>query len=371
MFQTMLNDSMNSSFDLECLSAKLVDHVKDHATNLDYHSVASLKSSLFHQIDVETNETKVLSTLQKESFTAETLKSFIRKMWSLKNDRNLADETAISALSLLLPEAASKWWEDTRPYVKNWNLAVALILKVLDDKRTLLDAWREFENSYHQFDKHLKPFLIEQRILLAEIRQLNVTLTERMEIDLIFYKLNATIRKKIERKRVTSFDELTKLAESQHLMECDPNLENWNERCTYCKRPGHTDNVCFDKKYEAEREEQKKRYRSSVIPSIPIKLNGIPDYVHLATDSHLNVITDQLYCKLIQRGCQFESSKQIVSTVRSNKKNVLQMTTVIVECNNHLIVTPIVKLQNTRGNKNCFGMSFIEACDLLTYVGCE
>lgn len=367
----MLNESMNSSLDLECLSAKLIDHVKDHVTDLSVHSVSSLNSSIFHQINVETNESKVLSTLQRDSFTAETLKSFIRKMWSLKNDRKLADETALSALSLLLPEVASKWWEDTRPYVKNWNLAVALILKVLDDKRTLLDAWREFENSYHQFDKHLKPFLTEQRILLAEIRQFNIGLTEQMEIDLVFYKLNTTIRKKIERKKMTSFEELMKLAEAQHLTECDPNLENWNEKCSYCKRPGHTERICFDKSNETDREEQKKRYRSSLIPSIPIKLNGIPDYVHLATDSHLNVITDQLYCKLLQRGCQFESSKQVVSTVRSNKKNHLQMTTVIVECNNNLIITPVVKLQNTRGNKNCFGISFIESCDLLTYVGCE
>lgn len=367
----MLNESMNSSFDFECLSAKLIDHTKDHQTNLDFHSVASLKSSIFRQIVTETNESKVLSTLQKDSFTAETLKSFIRKMWSLKNDRKLADDTAISAMSLLLPEAASKWWEDTRKYVKNWNLAVALILKVLDDKRTLLDAWREFEESYHQYDKHLKSFLTEQRILLAEIRQFNLALTEQMEIDLIFYKLNPTIRKKIERKKVTSFDELIKLAESNRLMECDPNLEDSNDRCTHCKRLGHTDNICNDKKNEIDKEEQKKRYRSSVIPSIPIKLNGIPDYVHLATDSHLNVITDQLYSKLLQRGCLFESSKQVVSTFRSNKKNVLQMTTVVVECNNNLIITPVVKLQNTRGNKNCFGMTFIESCDLLSFVGCE
>lgn len=339
--------------------------------NLDLHSVASLESSIFRQISVETNESKILSTLQKESFTTETLKNFIRKMWKLKNDRNLPDETAISALSMLLPEPASKWWEDTRPYVKNWNLAVALIIKVLDDKRTLLDVWKEFEDSYHQYDKHLKPYLNEQRILLAEIRQFNVGLSEQLEIDLIFYKLNPSIRKKIERKRIVTFEDLVKQAESQNLLGSDPSPIDWLIKCSFCTRFGHTDNSCIDKKYEAEKDEQQKRYRLSAIPSIPIKLNGIPDYVHLATDSHLNIITDQLYCKLLQRGCIFESSKQIVSTVRSNKKNVLQMTTVLVECNNVLCVTPVVKLQNTRGNKNCFGMGFIECCDLLAYVGCE
>lgn len=367
----MRNESLNSSIDFECMSAKLLDHVKDHQTNLYCHSVASLRSSIFHQINVETNDSKVLSTLQKDLFTAETLKNFIRKMWSLKNDRKLADETAVSALSLLLPEVASKWWEDTRPYVNSWSLAVALILKVLDDKRTLLDAWREFETSYHQFDKHLKPFLTEQRILLAEIRQFNITLTEQMEIDLIFCKLNPTIRRRIERKRVSSFEDLIKLAGSLNLLECDPNIEDWDKKCSYCKRCGHLESICCDKKYAADGDEQKKRYRSSAIPSIAIKLNGIPDYVHLATDSHLNIITDQLYNKLVQRGCLFESSKQVVSTFKSNKKNILQMTTVAVECNNRLILTPVVKLQNSRGNKNCFGMSFIESCDLLTYVGCE
>lgn len=345
--------------------------MKDHNTRLDFHSAASLESSIFHQINVETNEDIILSSLQSESFTAASLKSFIRKMWLLKNDRKLPDETAVNALSLMLPEPASKWWEITRPHVKDWYLAVALLLKVLDHKRTLLAAWEEFQTTHHQYDKHLKPFVTEQRILLAEIGQPKIALTEQMEIDLIFYKFNPTIRRKIERKRFSSFDELIKLAESLHLDEGDPNLTNWNEKCTHCERPGHMVNNCIEKKYEEDKVEQKRRYTSSIIPSIPVTLNGIPDYVHLATDSELNIITDQLYLKLLQRGTLFETTKQIVATVRSNKKNVLQIATVLVECNNHLIITPVVKLQNTRGNKNCFGMGFIECCDLLSYVGCE
>lgn len=367
----MLNESMNSSFDLECLSARLIDHVNDHITHLDLHSVASLKSSIFQQINVETNETKVLTSLQNHLFTSETLKGFIRKMWNLKNERKLSDETAVSALSMLLPDAASKWWEATKPFVKSWNLAVALILKVLDEKRSLQNAWRELEISNHQYDRHLKPFLNEQRILIAEIRHFHTNLTEQMEIDLIYYKLNPTIRKKIERKRISTFEELIKLAESYHLMECDPNLKDWNTKCSYCQRCGHTEDICVEKKYQGDKEEQRTRYQNSIIPSIPVKINGIPDFVHLATDSQLNIITDQLYCKLLQRGCFFESSKQVVATIQSNKKNVLQITTVTVECNGFLIFTPVVKLQNSRGNKNCFGMSFIESCDLLTYVGCE
>ncbi len=367
----MLNESLNGSFDFECLSAKLVDHQKDHRTDLHFHSVAPLKSSIFYQINVEKDESKVLSTLQKDTFTDGTLKSFIRKMWSLKNDRQLPDDTALCSLSMFLPDAASRWWEDTRPFVKNWNLAVALMLKVLNDKRTLLDAWRELENSYHQYDKHLTPFICEQRILLAEIRQFNIGLTEQMEIDLIFSKLNPTIKRKIDRKKITTFDDLVKLAESHGLMECDPNFEDSDERCSYCNLHGHTDSICLAKKYEEDREKQVERYRSSDIPYILIKINGIPEYVHLATDSELNIITDQLYGKLLQRGCIFESSKQVIATYRSNKKNVLQMTTVIVEANQHLIVTPVVKLQNTRGYKNCFGMNFIESCDLLSYLGCE
>lgn len=365
IFQNMTNGSINGGFDLECLSATIIDHQKDHTTNLDLHSAVSLSSSIFRRINVETSESKVLSHIQKDILTPETLKSFIRKMWMLKDERKLSDETACSALSMLLPDVAAEWWETARPYVKSWNLAVALILKVLDEKRTLGHAWRELEHSSHQHDKHLKPFLNEQLILLAEIGHFKVPLTEQLKIDLVFHKLSPSIRKQINRNTFTTFHELLKLAKSYGLMESDPNSTG---ACKCCNHRSHTDDMCVDKKYEDYIAAQKERYGSSAIPSIAIKLNGIPEYVHLATDSQLNVITDQLYYKLVQRGCVFESSQQVVATIRSNKKNVLQMTTVIVECNDRLIITPVVKLQSSRGNKNCFGINFIESCSLLPYL---
>ncbi|XP_037027134.1 uncharacterized protein LOC119067927 isoform X1 [Bradysia coprophila] len=354
--------------DMECFTAIIIDHNTDHTTNLTFHAAASFTSSIYHKINVVTNESKALSSLQREPFTAESLKGFIRKIWSLKIERKLSDDTAVSALSLLLPDVASKWWEDTRPFVENWHLAVALILKVLDSKRTLRDAWREFESSNHQYDRHLISFLAEQRILLAEIRQSNVVLPEKTEIDLIFHKLNPTIRKKIERKKITSFDELIRQAKSNGLMECDPNLSDLNEKCTYCQQHGHNDTTCFNRKCEADQAKQRQRYETSSVPSIPMKVNGIPDFVHFVTDTRLNIITDCLYGKLLQRGCLFEPSKQVVASTVTTRNNILQMATVLVECNERLIVTPVIKLQNSRGNKNCFGIDFTESCDLITQV---
>ncbi|XP_037027135.1 uncharacterized protein LOC119067927 isoform X2 [Bradysia coprophila] len=326
--------------DMECFTAIIIDHNTDHTTNLTFHAAASFTSSIYHKINVVTNESKALSSLQREPFTAESLKGFIRKIWSLKIERKLSDDTAVSALSLLLPDVASKWWEDTRPFVENWHLAVALILKVLD----------------------------KQRILLAEIRQSNVVLPEKTEIDLIFHKLNPTIRKKIERKKITSFDELIRQAKSNGLMECDPNLSDLNEKCTYCQQHGHNDTTCFNRKCEADQAKQRQRYETSSVPSIPMKVNGIPDFVHFVTDTRLNIITDCLYGKLLQRGCLFEPSKQVVASTVTTRNNILQMATVLVECNERLIVTPVIKLQNSRGNKNCFGIDFTESCDLITQV---
>lgn len=354
--------------DVECLSAKIIDHCKDHMTNLSSHSAALLTSSIFHKINVETNESKVLSSLQREAFTEQSLKGFIRKIWSLKNERNLPDDTAVSALSLLLPDVASRWWEDTRPFVNSWNLGVALMLKVLNSRRTLQEVWSEFETSNHQLDRQLGSFLREQRILLAEIRQYNIILPEQLEIDLIYFKLNSKIRKKIDRKQIASFDEL---AYAQRFLESNPSQSGSNEICSHCRQPGHNDTMCFGSRYEVECAEQKPRYQNSHIPYIAMKLNGIPDFVHLASDSDLNIITDSLYWKLVQRGCLFETSKQIVKSNLSKKQNVVQMTTAIVECNERLVVAPVVKLQNVRGYKNCFGIDFILACDLLSYLAKE
>lgn len=354
--------------DQDCLSARIIGPLNYGVMDVYFHSPALLTSSIFHKINAETNESKVLSSLQREAFTADSLKDFIRKVWSLKNDRNLPDDTAMNALSLLLPDVASRWWEDTRPFVKNWNLAVALILKVLDSRRTLQDAWREFESCNHQYDRHLSSFLMEQRVLLAEIRQSNIILSEQTQIDLIYYKLNSSLRKRIEREKITSFNELMKQAEMCGLTEFDPEREDPNEICKSCQQPGHDSKLCFGSVYESELVKQKPRYVSSDIPYIAIKLNGIPDYVHLSTDSHVNVISDSMYTKLVHRGCAFETTKQIVASSITEKLNVLKLATVIVECNHRLVSTPIVKLQSSRGNKNCFSLNFIEACDLLPYL---
>nr|XP_049697659.1 activity-regulated cytoskeleton associated protein 2-like [Helicoverpa armigera] len=119
-------------------------------------------------------------------------------------------------------------------------------------------AHKPITHGAQESDVTTKAFIAKKRALFASLPP--PALTETQQIDLVFALIRLEIRNRMPRDTVPTFEKLLETARgieetlqeyahgAQHTETSAAQTRKGKQRCTFCKNPGHTVDVCRKKK---------------------------------------------------------------------------------------------------------------------------
>ena len=179
-----------------------------------------------------------------------------------KDAENISDDLALTSFPLLLVGYASSWWQGVKNEATTFEMAIDILRKAFSPPKP---DWRIFLEINLDKQKPFEPtdsFVCRKRRLFA---QLSEKLSETTMLDILYSQIQLTIRKKVNRESITSFQELMQKARDVEMIlnenkeiKSKPKTTDTEEadksavRCTFCRKKNHTAETCF-KKIEADR----------------------------------------------------------------------------------------------------------------------
>lgn len=140
---------------------------------------------------------------------AEVLEAFIDSVQIYKECTNVSDELALRGLPMLLEGEAAVWFRGVRASITSWSDALERLRAMFGVARPPHKIFRDVFSAEQQEHERADVFVGRLRASLA---QLPYELEERIKLDIVYGLLHKRIRKRVQRKSVTSLDALIQSA---------------------------------------------------------------------------------------------------------------------------------------------------------------
>ncbi|KAL0868262.1 hypothetical protein ABMA27_007793 [Loxostege sticticalis] len=190
---------------------------------------------------------------------ADVVEAFLSAVNIFKRRERIPDQAALEELPLLLKDEAGIWWQGVKGEIDTWE-------------KEAYQKFHEITQIKKGRDISTEDFIRHKRFLFSQLS--NPTLTETLQLDILYGILSLEIRDKIPRASVKTFDELIKAAQAaEHVMteKVSETAAEINQpvskpggqkkRCKFCKNLGHTIETCRKKQF-AEDKKQANESRS-------------------------------------------------------------------------------------------------------------
>jgi hypothetical protein len=174
--------------------------------------------------------------------------AFIDGLEIYKNCVNISDENAVRGLPMLLDGFAASWYQGVKATVTTWDEGLTLLRSTFGARKPPHRVYRELFAKDQDNKVATNVFVCKARAILSHLPA--GTLSEEIQLDMVYGLLNVRIRERIPRDKVTSFTELLDMArgvEETFAEKRDPTSEAKTAtivRCAYCKNAGHTKEEC-------------------------------------------------------------------------------------------------------------------------------
>lgn len=178
--------------------------------------------------------------------------AFIDAICVYKDCTQVSDDNALKGLPMLFDGFAAQWYQGVKTTINSWAEALALLRTTFGPQKPPYRVYRELFATEQDSQTPTDIFVCKARAILAQL-PVN-TLTEGVQLDMIYGLLHKNIREKCSRDSITSFNEL--LCQARLIEESfERNIEletsstvskdNYKRvRCKYCKNPGHSRENC-------------------------------------------------------------------------------------------------------------------------------
>ncbi|KOB75623.1 Retrovirus-related Pol polyprotein from transposon 17.6 [Operophtera brumata] len=191
----------------------------------------------------------------------ETVESFLAAATVFKSVEQISDEDAIKSVPLILKEEAATWWNGVKEQISTWSDFESRVRHAFAPKRPAYQLYQNLVCIKQEEDELTEVFVAKKRALFAQLPEPH---TESQQLDMIYGQIRYKIRVKMARESVITYDALLTVARGveQLIQEKQtpegkgkrtdtekeaekPTLKK--KRCTFCRLPGHTIEVCLKK----------------------------------------------------------------------------------------------------------------------------
>uniref|UniRef100_A0A2A4K4E5 CCHC-type domain-containing protein n=1 Tax=Heliothis virescens TaxID=7102 RepID=A0A2A4K4E5_HELVI len=349
------------------------------------------------------------------------VEAFLSTISTYKKIEAISNDNAIEGLTLLLTDEASIWWLGLKEAISNWQEAVSLIRTTFAPKRPAYLVYDEMVCDKQKSPVGTELFVAKKRALMAELPK--PSLTPSQGLDLLYTSLHITIRDRIPRDTVTTFEEfLAKVRQIEETVaaRAESNLNNISAtpsgkrvRCTFCRAFGHPEQECRkkagkDKTPAADvtavpivpklkpgpaitcygcgepgvvRSKCPKCTRNKVSavdvgfysfncnpataarlrPTVKISIAGVNGQAHIDSGAKLSVASTTLHDVLKSKGTEFRTEKATVTLADGlRRRQSVKTATVPVTLCGRTIPTNFIVLPETHDNRTLLGVDFIQ-----------
>lgn len=172
--------------------------------------------------------------------------AFIDAIEVYKDCTGITDENALKGLPMLLDSFAAKWFQGVKASVTSWQDAVSLLRNTFGPLKPPYRVYRELFAEEQDSKTKTDVFICKTRSILAQLP--SGTLTEAVQLDMVYGLLHRKIREKVPRDKINSFNELltqARLAEETFDVSCEnKDAVPSKKRCNYCNHLGHIKSEC-------------------------------------------------------------------------------------------------------------------------------
>ncbi|XP_076632057.1 activity-regulated cytoskeleton associated protein 1 [Colletes latitarsis] len=186
------------------------------------------------------------------------LEEFVATAPIFRDIENITDGNAVKGLPLLLEGEAAIWWQGVKRNHTTWRQAMDALQQQHAPRRSAPTIYAELFVTKQDGRISTDAFLAGKRALLAELPHHH---EEGIQLDMVYALLKLSLRDKIPRSSVATFDDLTQRARdiealeqeresSQQTAKREPPPTRNRVRCTYCRKDGHSAEECRRKRRE-------------------------------------------------------------------------------------------------------------------------
>lgn len=253
-------------------------------------------------------------------------------------------------------------------------------------------------------------FICKKRTLFSQLQD---NLSEEIMINMIYGQILLSLREKIPRSSVKTFQELLKEAREAEILvkETRPTEklaeDTKKKRCTFCRKQGHLVEQCYKKAANNQNEPKRSTFNcygcgaagycrsncptcsnrkanspatldfnlieSTVIgrsvPTVDININGLKGEAYIDTAARTSVAGSRLYQQLIQKGCPFQKVKaEVTLTDGIVKREVVHSTIVDIIIGKRLRKILFIALPKAKGNRTLLRIDFLEQCGIVLNI---
>ncbi|XP_017464511.1 PREDICTED: uncharacterized protein LOC108357933 [Rhagoletis zephyria] len=183
------------------------------------------------------------------------IEEFIAAISTFKIVEKISDADAINEMPTLLEGDAAEWWRGIKDHVTDFIDVLRKLRKCFSPPRPAWKIYAEIFELKQQKNEPTDTFIRKKRALFS---QLEKAPAEAEQLDMLFGMLHAQVRERVDREKVTCYEELLNEArETEHFLS---ELKSANGessiqgesvgvalRCNFCRKTGHTAENCFKK----------------------------------------------------------------------------------------------------------------------------
>lgn len=187
--------------------------------------------------------------------------AFLDAVETYKECAGVSDDMALRGLSMLLTDLAATWWQGVKATTTSWADAVSSLKSTFGPRLPPHQIYRQIFEREQKLREPTDLFVCQLRALIAQLPA--GTLSEVVQLDMVYGLLHVNIREKVARSHFSSFRELLECCrrvedifrESRppptfHSQPSTssapvPAVNKKRQHCVYCKQYGHLKEDCL------------------------------------------------------------------------------------------------------------------------------
>ncbi|XP_036334492.1 activity-regulated cytoskeleton associated protein 2-like [Rhagoletis pomonella] len=189
------------------------------------------------------------------------VEEFTAAISTFKSVEKINDADAISGMPMILEGDAEEWWRGVKSKAKTFDDIVCMLREAFSPPRPSWRIYVEIFENKQQKNESTDTFIRKKPALFSQLTNVPA---EADQIDILFGLLHVQIRDRVNRPKISNFEELLNEAREAELFwqERKQNAANDGQhssvsaqaRCGYCRKKGHSMDVYFKKKNEEAKE---------------------------------------------------------------------------------------------------------------------
>lgn len=345
---------------------------------------------------------------------ATKVEDFIATILVYKEAQNVSDNLALTSFPLLLEGYASTWWQGVQNEAENFDMAIDLLRKAFSPPKPDWRIFAELSQDKQKPFESTDSFICRKRRLFS---QLSEKLSENIMINMVFSQLNISIREKLSRDSVRSFQELLQKARDIEMFLEEnkmpkPRQESFdkpaNIKCSYCRKKNHTIDTCY-KKIESDRRGNTKVQDNTIncygcgaagyfrancpncnnknpnnspekldfnslhttivgrnVPTVAVNINGMEGEAYFDTAARTSVAGYKLFQKLKEKEVEFQRvAAEIVLADGIPREEIVYSTIVNIIIGKRIRKIRFICLPKAKGNRTLIGIDFLEQANIV------